>query len=239
MTKQYKVHIDQQIKHNESKNLYFENVENIFCFTPQTINYIHTISHINHDDQQQLIQYIVQKVLQEFCRINQYISFTSRDKDSLSDIYCKLFDEINNNPETVASKHYQNIRKWLTNTNPFLHELYSGKDIYLQPVCCSQYSAQLQLELLHIDLAKISQPILDIGCGQQATLVHYLQKAGFEVHGIDRFCNNTEITQNADWLEYNYKEKYWGTIISNLGFSNHFQNNHLRKDGDYITYARK
>jgi hypothetical protein len=39
-------------------------------------------------------------------------------------------------------------------------------------------------------------------------------------------------------LEYNYGDQQWGTIISNLGFSNHFRHHNLRNDGDFVTYAK-
>lgn len=60
-----------------------------------------------------------------------------------------------------------------------------------------------------------------------------------EAYGIDRFSENSDMLHNADWLEYDYGKSRWGTIISNLGFSNHFYHNHLRKDGDYVLYAKK
>lgn len=32
--------------------------------------------------------------------------------------------------------------------------------------------------------------------------------------------------------------KKWGTIVSNLGFSNHFNHHNLREDGNFIKYAK-
>jgi hypothetical protein len=39
--------------------------------------------------------------------------------------------------------------------------------------------------------------------------------------------------------EYNYGIGKWGTIVSNLGFSNHFKHHNLREDGNYIEYGKK
>lgn len=103
---------------------------------------------------------------------------------------------------------------------------------------CSQYSAETQIKLLNIDLKTIQEPILDIGCGSSKNLVHYLISQGFEVFGIDRFVDDSTISKKADWLEFDYGIERWGTIISNLGFSNHFKHHHLRTDGNYLEYAR-
>jgi len=42
----------------------------------------------------------------------------------------------------------------------------------------------------------------------------------------------------ADWLDYDYGKNKWGTIVSNLGFSNHFNHHHLRENGNYIAYGK-
>ena len=42
----------------------------------------------------------------------------------------------------------------------------------------------------------------------------------------------------TDWLEYDYGEEKWGTIISNLSFSNHFNHHNLRENGNYIEYGK-
>ena len=81
-------------------------------------------------------------------------------------------------------------------------------------------------------------PVLDIGCGKQGKLVNYLSSKGIEAYGIDRFSFTTSNLITADWLEFDYGIKKWGTIISNLGFSNHFKHHHLREDGNYIEYGK-
>lgn len=59
-----------------------------------------------------------------------------------------------------------------------------------------------------------------------------------EVYGIDRFSFDAANLFNNDWLEFDYGREKWGTIISNLGFSNHFNHHHLREDGNYIGYGK-
>jgi len=95
------------------------------------------------------------------------------------------------------------------------------------------------MTVLKIDLKDMMEPVLDIGCGKQGHFVNYLCKQGIEATGIDRFSISGCNLVKADWLEYNYGMDIWGTVISHLGFSNHFKHHHLREDGNYIEYARK
>lgn len=239
---EYKHNIDLQINHNRSKNLLYNSTNDIFSFAPETIASISLIRKMNDQEQELLINYTVQKVLQEFCRVNQYMSFSEKNKKSLSNLYSGLLSKINESdesPQILSKNHYQNIKDWLIKSNPFVKELYSNKGKYLEAVCCFEYNAELQIKLLHIDPALLPEPILDIGCGEKGYLVYYLREKGYEAYGIDRFSSDSEFIQSANWLEYDFLENRWGTIISNLGFSNHFYHNHLRKDGDYVSYAKK
>ena len=239
---EYKHNIDLQINHNRSKNLLCNSTKDVLSFAPETIINIGLIRKMNGREQELLINYTIQKVLQEFCRINQYISFSDQDKKSLSNLYSGLLHKIKESkesPQTLAKKHYLNLTNWLIKSNPFVQKLYSNQGRYLEAVCCSEYNADLQIKLLQIDLALLPEPILDIGCGEKSMLVHYLREKGFDAYGIDRFSSDSDFTQSADWLEYDYGKNRWGTIISNLGFSNHFYHNHLRKDGNYVSYAKR
>ncbi|QHT67338.1 hypothetical protein GXP67_12180 [Rhodocytophaga rosea] len=106
-----------------------------------------------------------------------------------------------------------------------------------QEVVCGEYSAPMQLKLLQIDMAHLPEPILDIGCGKQAFLVNYLRTMGLEAYGIDRNATASPFIYQADWFEFDLSTKSWGSIISNIGFSNHFQHHHLRVNSDYLGYA--
>jgi hypothetical protein len=70
-------------------------------------------------------------------------------------------------------------------------------------------------------------------------LVNFLRDNGIEAYGIDRFASQNHFYIKSDWLEYNYEPNFWGTIISNLGFTNHFIHHNLRSDGNYREYALK
>jgi hypothetical protein len=43
--------------------------------------------------------------------------------------------------------------------------------------------------------------------------------------------------ERISWLDFDFQKRQWGTIISHLAFSNHFQYHHLKQSGDYLAYA--
>ena len=238
----YLKNIDKQIAFNKGKNIFLDHTDLRLQFIDDTINAISNIRELSTDSEKILIEYTTDKALEEFCRINQYYTFNSQAKKDLRDIYLDLFSSIKTNEKTVESIskiHYDRIKQWLRITNPFAEKIYSNTDLNIKPVACSEYSIELQVNVLKIDTNTLAEPVLDIGCGKQGNLVNYLCNKGIDTIGIDRFSffNNNLI--NTDWLEFNYGIEKWGTIVSNLGFSNHFQHHNLREDGNYIEYGKK
>lgn len=238
----YLKNIDKQIKFNKGKNIFCDDENLTLKFVDDTIKAISSINQLNIESENVLIDYATDKAIEEFCRINQYYTFNSKAKNDLRNIYRDLFSSIRTNKnslETIAKNHYQNLKHWLRKTNPFAEKIYSNADSNISPVICLEYKPDLQIEVLQIDTQRIMEPVLDIGCGKQGYLVKYLCKQGIDIKGIDRFPFSDGNLINSDWLEYNYGFEKWGTIISNLGFSNHFKHHNLREDGNYIEYAKK
>lgn len=234
--------IDKQIESNQGKNIFYEDSDQTLKFIDETIKAILNIHELNLEQEQGLIDYATDKAIEEFCRINQYYSFDSQAKNALRDIYRDLLLTIKSNRNTIdviEKNHYSNLRRWLQKTNSHAEQIYSSRTTYIKPVCCSEYSAELQIQILRIDPDRLQEPVLDIGCGKKGNLVQHLCKMGIDAKGIDRFSFSDNKLLNADWLEYDYGIEKWGTIISNLGFSNHFVHQHLKKDGNYIQYAKK
>lgn len=232
--------IDNQIEFNQGKNIFLDE-PNLFKFIDETINTISNIDHLDVDSENFLVDYTTDKVLEEFCRINQYYSFNSESKCALRSIYSDLFSEIRckkNSIDEISKNHYQKLKNWLVRFNSFAEEIYSNADQIIKSVPCSEYSYNLQIDIFRIDVERLISPVLDIGCGKHGNLVKYLNSKEIEVYGIDRYKFDSDILQTFDWLEYDYGINKWGTIISNLGFSNHFHNHNLRKDGNYIEYGK-
>jgi len=238
----YRKNIDKQIESNQGKNLLLDEKALSLRFIDETIKSISDLDHLTPDLEKTLIDYATDKALEEFARVNQYYAFNTKAKEALREIYSELFYHIktkNKAVETISFTHYLNLKRWLKESNPFAEHLYSSADNDIKPIACSEYGEKLQLHVLKIDEPKLKGPILDIGCGKEANLVKYFLKQGFDAYGIDRFSFTDKNLEQSDWLEYDYGVEKWGTIVSNLGFSNHFRHHHLREDGNYLEYGKK
>lgn len=238
---QYKI-IDKQFEFNKGKNLFRDGILNSLRFCPETLEEIEKIDSIDSEAANLLIDYLTNRAVKEFCKINQYYTFDKQAMAILRNLYVDLFTNIKNRNsliESIAEKHYDNLRKWLQETNSFAEKIYSVKGELLESVTCSEYSPDLQVKILQIDLDQIVEPVLDIGCGKQGNLVLFLRQNNIEAYGFDRFVFDNPALSNSDWFEYKFEKDKWGTITSNLGFSNHFQHHHFRKDGNFIGYAKK
>ena len=238
----YQDNIDQQFEFNQGKNLFYNGILNSLRFSQETLDAIENIDLIDSDSENLLIDYLTNRAIQEFCKINQYYTFDKQAQIMLRNLYVDLFTNIKSHEYSmnfIAAKHYDNLIKWLQETNSFAEKIYNSKGELIESVTCSEYSPELQIEILQIDINNIIEPVLDIGCGKKGNLVLYLRQKGIEAYGFDRFAYNNSFLTNSDWFEYKFEKEKWGTITSNLGFSNHFQHHHFRNDGKFVDYAKK
>ena len=240
--KEYKDNIDKQFRFNKNKNLFYNGILGSLRFSPETMEALERIDLIDPGSADLLADYLTDRAIREFCRVNQYYTFDKQARSGLRSIYTDLFASIKSrcsSMDKIAENHYENLIRWLQETNPFAEKIYNSMGEKIDPVVCSEYSPALQVEILRIDVEHLMEPVLDIGCGERGDLVHYLRQKGIEAYGFDRFAFSDPYLYSSDWLEYKYEKGRWGTITSNLAFSNHFQHHHFRNDGSYIEYARK
>ncbi|MCR6639974.1 MAG: hypothetical protein NVV82_13565 [Sporocytophaga sp.] len=239
--------IDKQIQTNKGKNLYYFDRDNLFNFWKgnNLLSNRHQLAEILSDDsvREDLIDHTISKVLREFFHTNQYITVNERDKSILRKVYKKLISELSD-PQLIlsdiSSRHFTRLTTWLSYSNPHIEKINHRDKKSVAGVVCSEYSAELQLELLDINPGKLLEPILDIGCGEHAHLSAFLKERELNVTGIDRLLIKKESwLSEISWFEFELKPDTWGTIISNLSFSSHFFNNHLRADGSFLEYAEK
>jgi hypothetical protein len=232
--------IDNQLKESRGKNIFYE-IPGLLSFNNDTIRSISELKSISSDVCKLLIEHTTNKAIEEFCRVNQYFAFNSESRSDLQEVYADLLSAIHEKKlsvEQISEKHYLQLKKWVTKHNAFAEKMYSREEEKLDVVPCSEYDPEFQLQILGIADIELLSPILDIGCGQSGNLVNYLNDKGYTAFGIDRYSFTSQNLAQADWLEYNYGDQQWGTIISNLGFSNHFRHHNLRNDGDFVTYAK-
>lgn len=243
ITKKY---IKDQIAFNGGKNLLAnDEINSLQLIVNESI--VENIRNMDAETEMLMIDFLTDEALQEFCRVNQYFAFNSASVTELKAIYVQLSKSIRaleNNAkreslDALSQQHYERLCDWLVKTNAFAGKMYAGNQDTVKAVACSEYAPDLQLSLLHLNLNTLIQPVLDIGCGREMNLVNFLRDNGIEAYGIDRFTNENPYYIKSDWLEFNYEPAVWGTIISNLGFSNHFIHHNLRSDGNYREYAQK
>jgi len=238
----FQENIEKQLEFSKGRNLFHNGIVNGSHFIPDTLSAIEKLKGLDADSEIVLIDYTTNRALEEFCRMNQYYTFNKQSHQSLRDLYTSLFSAIRNNPfelGSVSQQHLANLKNWLAETNPFAAKLYASKSETIEPVACSEYSPELQIDILQIDTGQIKGPVLDIGCGRQGNLVRYLRGLRIEAFGFDRLVQDDLYLTDSDWLTFEYGLEKWGTITSNLGFSNHFNHHHQRNDGNFIAYAKK
>ena len=234
--------IDRQFSFNQGKNLFYNGILNSLHFSPETLEAIEKSDFLDSGSEDLLIDYLTNRAIQELCRMNQYYTFNKEEQSGLRNIYTDLFTNIKTRKypiDSIAEQHYSKILNWFSETNSFAEKIYSSQAEIIESVVCSEYSPELQIEILQINMDRITQPVLDIACGKQGNLVLHLRHKGIEAYGFDRFAMDNPFLTNSDWFEYIFEKDKWGTITSNLGFSNHFKHHHFRNDGNYIGYAKK
>ncbi|QNO36865.1 class I SAM-dependent methyltransferase [Protaetiibacter sp. SSC-01] len=94
-------------------------------------------------------------------------------------------------------------------------------------VVSGEYSPATQLAVLGLTMASVRGPVLDIGSGEHALLVHHLRSAGVEAHGIDHLADGA---MQADWLTFDPGRNRWATITAHHSFTLHFRHHHHRAD---------
>jgi len=239
--------IDQQIAFNRRKNLYHTGRETIFAFNGAARAIIDRRDELRGilkaGDAEAIIDYAARRALKEFYRANQYIDIREGDIERLRGLYRHLIDDIladGYNTEIIAKRHYERLAGWLASAAPITRRLNPPERPVIREAVCAEYSPELQLNILGIDPEKIIEPVLDLGCGEHAGLVRYLRERGIEAYGLDRSCDGTVPYLFAQsWFEFDFLPNRWGTLTSNLSFSTHFLNSHLRGDGGHIAYAAK
>jgi hypothetical protein len=244
--------IYKQFEANKRLNLFYEDLSLQDLFLEETKQIIQKhkgeILRIDHENQSgNWIRLLTDKALQIFCLNNQFLNLRESHTLELNTIYTVLWKEIieelkseDINFDNLQKAHFSRLTNWLMRTNGFVKDINDTKEPQTIEVVCSEYSAEFQLKILDITLTDLIEPVLDLGCGQSANLVHYLRKKGINAYGMDRIIlHPNEHLLRCDWLDYDFEPHHWGTIISNLSFALHFANHHGRKDSDYILYAQK
>ncbi|HEX3010290.1 MAG TPA: hypothetical protein VHO90_22020 [Bacteroidales bacterium] len=240
-----------QFAANSKLNLFYNNLDFQNHFLEETKdvikNYKLDLLHLDEENRsEEWVTLMTERALDVFCKNNQYIDAREANVSELQNVYRVLWEEIVRelnsdevNFDALQKSHLTRLSDWFIKTNSFVKDLNDPESSNVIEVACSEYSADFQMQLLNIDLKNLREPVLDIGCGKDSNLVNYLCEKGIQAYGIDRLLKPSENLFRVDWLDFEFLQNTWGTIISNQSFALHFTNHHYRKDGEYILYARK
>ncbi len=224
--------LNKQISLNQGKNLFFNSTKEIMQVDEDFLHRIEEVKKIlNNPDKftelDKLVMYAADQVIENIYKINQFLDISGIYKEKLKKIYRKSLQELNETRDIkdyLYRHHYPALSRWLSGIYPeaIRKALSNAKEI--NSLICEEYSAEFQLNLLGIDHEKMNEPIIDIGCGKNGFLVKYLRSKRKDVIGIDRLIEKeTAYLKKIDWNEFEFKERTWGTIISNMSFSNHLR----------------
>ena len=109
---------------------------------------------------------------------------------------------------------------------------------FLRSVPCDEYSAQLQMQLLCIEMDRLREPVLDLGCGSSGTLVRFLRDAGVVAVGVDRLAPRETGFVRADWFDAPLEDAQWGMVLAHQSLSLHFLFHHQHATGQEERCAR-
>jgi hypothetical protein len=105
---------------------------------------------------------------------------------------------------------------------------------------CAEYSPELQLEVLGTSLRELEAPVLDLGCGPTAALVHYLRRAGRDpVWGLDRSAPLSDGFLRRSWFDGELPREAFRSVISHHAFSLHFLHAHHHSADRAAAFAAK
>lgn len=102
----------------------------------------------------------------------------------------------------------------------------------------AEYSPELQIQLLGLDDHAWREPIVDLGCGVDAHLVHHLRERGLLATGVERRGGGPFVL-GRDWFQVHFEPQSLGTVLSHLAFSLQFLHHHWQGSDRAYDYARK
>jgi hypothetical protein len=242
------VSIERQVDGNKSKNLFFINAGQVMDLEPGFLAALEELADSDsgknpEKDFPEIIPFAAQSLLNKVNSVNRYLSISDQKVKELEEIYRQTWQMITtkgNLQNVLRGIHYPAISRWLATLYPeeFPEQLkfspLVGHMVY------EQYSAQMQVELLQLNLDHMKQPVIDIGCGSQANLVRYLHSKGIDAHGFYLHLEVQEaFLEQKDWFDYSFKPDVWGTVLSNMAFTNHLNSAQLHDASHLEQYLLK
>ncbi|MDN4084762.1 class I SAM-dependent methyltransferase [Paenibacillus polymyxa] len=251
--------INGQLLHNQHRSLFYmregsvllgPSTEMTYWLTQRSSELILMLQSLKRQHTYHVfVKDVAAQILSQFVNTNQYLHFHTDHARELTELYDRFFTRIEKlfpkksmagaTLELLLQQHYGHLRDFLIRTNGSEMFAKYAESEYTFWIPCEEYTPELQANLLGLDIARLQEPVLDVGCGSEARLVTYLRAYGIEAYGTDRLAETDGCITRGDWLATTYEESTWGTIVSHMAFSNHFIHHHLKTDGNIHEYAHK
>jgi hypothetical protein len=198
-----------------------------------------------------LLDLFVEEAIRYTYERNQFIHLDDQEKQVFTAIYQDYLkgireiiaaspdlERLEKNLSQLIENHFRRLSKNITRFFDPQADQNIQENLILKKAICSEYSPDLQMEILGINLKTLKEPVLDIGCGQSGKLVKYLNSNGIDAYGVDRLTDQDNKLIQSDWFDMPLLPESWGTILSHMAFSNHFHFHHRYQNGQPETYAR-
>ncbi len=221
--------LTRQIEYNSERNLLYIATEDVIDVHPEFEMFLNNL--MNSDDTDyvdtilnELISFAVNKLCESVYAINQFINISKEKIVELETIYRNTWELMCDSGDirlVLQKSHYPALSVWLSEIYPPVIKDVLQFEKEIGKLVCEEYSPEFQLHLFGINLRNINEPVLDIGCGKHGNLVKYLKDNKVNATGIDRVVEPCDTLLPADWLEFDFENDKWGTIISNMALSNH------------------
>jgi|GEM_PF-2300130 len=237
-----------QLDANRSKNLLNANAQRLLDVDAL---FLAAVEELSEGPCESIPDSIIKKVasnaaalfIERIYSINQYVQIDPKGRRALEQIYMDSWQELCQNRSRPAEDllrnfHFRRIRNFVESLYPESLRAGLSSSIEVGNVVCNEYSAEIQLGLLRVDIGSIREPVLDIGCGSHAKLVTALRAAGVRTYGLDRriMIEQPYLIQKS-WFEFEFGSDRWGSIVSNLALSNHFEYVSRWKERDIAKYV--
>ena len=224
--------IQRQLDTNRSKNPLYTRFDRLIEIDPEFLAALEELVErgpkgLTPRALEEAVSFASEALLRRVHVVNQFVHVDRTQRARLEEIYRRSWRRIvktRNIQAALVGCHYPALSRWLANLYPDEFRAVLRDRPTVGCVVCAEYQPQVQLDLLRLDPDEVLEPVLDIGCGSKAALVHHLRSLGIDAQGIDRHVDRGgSYVKQADWLDYDFRPGAWGTLISNMSFSNHLQ----------------
>jgi hypothetical protein len=199
----------------------------------------------------ELVEHCIDSTKRYTYERNQFVNFTVEYDELLNERYVDFIQQTRtalqkSDTESslksamvgVLKEHHERLRLIMAS----YCITYQDQDLHVNPllrtVPCEEYSTGFQLSILGLDIHDLIEPVLDIGCGSNGALVHYLREHGISAFGVDRLAPDEPCFFKSDWFDFDYSSRPWGSILAHQSLSTHFIYTYLHQPVSIEKFAR-